>query len=171
MAFRYNGVHKDELNSFERFPEGTYDFFIESIRETTNSYSGDPEVEIVLKPVDIEMQRYGKVWHRINLDNEWSMINIGRFLAAIGEDPERPGEIYFQCYEGEHLSAKIKHKSGKDGKTYVNALLNPRENKKQEQRKQGDDHRSNSASREYTPTQNLANEWDGQAGTGDDIPF
>lgn len=125
MAFSYGGCNAEELDGdFERFPEGKYEFFIESISEGYDT-KNNPQLEIVLKPMDYEMQSYGKVWHRINLKNDWTRINVGRFLAAVGEDPTQRFDVYFNQYKGEQITARIKHNK-KGDKTYVNAILLPR---------------------------------------------
>lgn len=166
MPYSYGGCDRKELNSFDVFPEGTFDFYIESIQEDKNAY-GDQIVEMVLKPSNVKEQRHGKIWHRISLENEWTRINIGRFLEAVGQDPEESCELIFKRFEGEHLRAKIKHKRGKEGKVFPNAYLLPRANGSTA----SDRARVEDSEVSYSHTGSLAQEWDGQAGADDDIPF
>jgi hypothetical protein len=104
MPYNYNASAVD----YDLVPEGTHEFFIESITEKY-SKKGRHMVEICLKPSDIAMQKFGKVWHYIMLDNEFSETNVGRLLAAIGIDPGRPGSIEFSEFKDEYLTAVIKH--------------------------------------------------------------
>lgn len=170
MPFNYSGCSKEDVaGNYDLFPEGTYEFYIEAISETKTN-RGSPVVEITLKPSDYAMQKSGKVWHRILLDNEWAAVNVGRFLAAIGEDPERAGEIFFTRYKGKHLVAKIKHKvSEKDGETYVNARLLPKAAETASTTPGLAETRERMRGRDTRPTPETGNGWAGE--NDDDIPF
>jgi hypothetical protein len=89
-------------------PEGEHEFFIESISEKY-SKKGRPMVEICLKPSEIAIQKYGKVWHYIMLDTEFTEMSVGRLLAATGRDPKKAGRIDFGEFRGEYLTAVIEH--------------------------------------------------------------
>lgn len=164
MPYKYGGCEKDELNSYEIFPEGTYDFYIEAVSETYN-LDGDEIVKLTLKPSRIDQQKLGKIWHIINLNNEWARLNVGRLLTALGRDPEEAQEVFFQRFEGEHLKAKIVHTTAKNGKKYANARLLAMTTGDSTYR-QGEKPEPS-----YSHQGSLADEWDGESGRDDDIPF
>lgn len=116
MSYSYGGVSAKDLNDFKIMPEGEHEVFIYAIEERY-SKQGRPMVEISFKAGDRQLHDHKIKRYYIMLDNEYTEKNVGRLLAAMGQDPEQGGRIHFADYRGEYLMVSIVHEDdGEYGK-------------------------------------------------------